>query len=145
MPILRPTALEIAKIRGDIFGLHRDERVKLNSGTSQESSLSPLLYMIYTNDSISGIPQHTEHDLIADCTALWTSSSTIASLSLRLQQSVDAFGSWSQPWKLNLQPTKSEMIRFSIHPRKKYEHPVTVEAEDTIINPINAASYLGVI
>lgn len=118
---------------------------QLNSGTPQGSPLSPLLYIIFTADSMTGIPQHTEHGLFADDTALWTSSNSIASLSLRLQQSVDAFGCWCKSWKLRLQPTKTEMIHFSVHPRKKYKHPVTVKVENTIIHPIDAARYLGVI
>ena len=118
---------------------------KLNSGTPQGSPLSPLLYIIYTADSMTGIPQHTEHGLFADDTALWTSSNTIASLSLRLQQSVDAFVSWCNSWKLKLQPTKTEMIHFTVHPRKKYKPPVTVKIENTTIQPVDTARYLGVI
>jgi len=91
----------------------------LDSGTPQGSPLSPLLYIIYTADSMNGIPQHTEHGLFADDTALWTSSNKISSLSSRLQQSIDAFESWCKSWKLKLQPSKTEMIHFNTHPRKK--------------------------
>ena len=118
---------------------------KLNSGTPQGSPLSPLLYIIYTADSMTGIPQHTEHGLFADDTALWTSSNKITGLSFRLEQSVDAFQSWCKSWKLKLQPTKTELLHFSIHSRKKYKHPVAVKVEDTIVRPIDAARYLGVI
>ena len=118
---------------------------KLNSGTPQGSPLSPLLYIIFTADSMNSIPPHTEHGLFADDTALWTSSKTIASLSFRLQQSVDAFGSWCKSWKLKLQPTKTEMIHFNTHPRKKYKNPLSIEVEGIIIHPVDAARYLGVI
>lgn len=118
---------------------------KLNSGTPQGSPLSPLLYIIYTSDSMTNIPQHTEHGLFADDTALWTSSNKTTGLTFRLQQSVDAFQSWCTSWKLKLQPTKTEMIHFSIHPRKKYKHPVAVKVEGTIVQPIDSARYLGVI
>ena len=118
---------------------------KLNSGTPQGSPLSPLLYIIYTADSMTGIPEHTEHGLFADDTALWTASNTIASLSLRLQQSVDAFVSWCNSWKLKLQPTKTEMIHFTVHPRKKYKPPVAVKIDNTTIEPVDSARYLGVI
>ena len=94
---------------------------------------------------MNGIPKHTEHGLFADDTALWTSSNTITSLSLRLQQSVDAFSSWCKSWKLKIQPTKTEMIHFNVHPRKKYKQPVSVKVEDTNIQPVDSARYLGVI
>ncbi|CAF4880760.1 unnamed protein product, partial [Rotaria sp. Silwood2] len=81
----------------------------LNSGTPQGSPLSPLLYIIYTADSMNGIPEHTEHGLFADDTTLWTSSNTTTSLSSRLQQSIDAFQSWCKSWKLKLQPTKPQL------------------------------------
>ncbi|CAF3295405.1 unnamed protein product [Rotaria sp. Silwood2] len=45
----------------------------LNSGTQQGSPLPPLLYIIYTADSTNEIPEHTEHGLFADDTALCSS------------------------------------------------------------------------
>ena len=116
----------------------------LKSGTPQGSPLSPLLYIIYTADSMNGISTHTEHELFADDTALWTSANTITYLTSRSQQSVDAFESWCKSWKLKLQLTKTELIHFSIHPRKKYEHPVEIKVENTIIKPQDYIRYLGV-
>ena len=133
----RTAAIEIENILSIPFNL--------NSGTPQGSPLSPLLYIIYTADSMNGIPNHTEHGLFADDTALWTSSSSIAWLNVRLQHSVDEFQSWCKSWKLKLQPKKTELIHFSVRPRKKYKHPVTVKVEDTIIEPLDSTRYLGVI
>ena len=133
----RTAAIEIENVLSRLF--------KLKSGTPQGSPLSPLLYIIFTADSMNGIPQHTEHGLFADDTALWTSSHNMSSLSSRLQESIDQFESWCKSWKLKLQPSKTEMIHFSIHPRKKYKHPVEVKVEDIIIKPLDATRYLGVI
>ena len=116
----------------------------LNSGTPQGSPLSPLLYIIFTADSMNGIPKHTEHGLFADDTALWTSSHTLVSLSSRLQHSVDEFQRWCKSWKLQLQPTKTELIHFSIHPRKTFKNPVKIKVENTIIKPMDSTRYLGV-
>ena len=93
---------------------------------------------------MNDIPPHTEHGLFAADTALWTSSNTMTSLSSRLQQSKDAFESWCKSWKLKLQSTKTELIYFSIHPKKKYKHPVQVTVENTIITPLDSTRYLGV-
>ncbi|CAF1684172.1 unnamed protein product, partial [Adineta ricciae] len=117
----------------------------LKSGTPQGCPLSPLLYILYTADLMNDIPSHTEHGLFADDTALWTSTISTTGLNLRLQQSIDAFESWCSSRKLKLQPTKTELIHFSIRPRKKYKNPVEVKMENTIITPVEHTRYLGVI
>jgi hypothetical protein len=118
---------------------------QLKSGTPQGSPLSPLLYIIYTADSMNGIPDHTEHGLFADDTALWTSSNRTSQLNVRLQESTDVFQRWCNAWKLQLQPTKTEMIHFSPHPRKRYKHPVAIKIEQSTIKPQDSTRYLGVI
>jgi len=133
----RNAAIEIENILSRSFNLM--------SGTPQGSPLSPLLYIIYTADSMNGIPTHTEHGLFADDTALWTAANTLTILSSRLQQSVDAFESWCKSWKLKLQPTKTELIHFRLHPRKQYKNPVHVKVENTTIRPLDSTRYLGVI
>ncbi|CAF4431794.1 unnamed protein product [Rotaria sp. Silwood2] len=117
----------------------------LNSGTPQGSPLSPLLYIIYTVDSMSGLPEHTEYGLFADDTALWTSSNTTSNLSSRLQQASDAFQSWCKSWKLKLQPTKTELVHFTLHPRRKFNNPVSVKIDAVTIQPTNSTRYLGII
>ncbi|CAF3278188.1 unnamed protein product [Rotaria sp. Silwood2] len=133
----KTAAIEIENILSRSFNL--------NSGTPQGSPLSPLLYIIYTADSMNGIPEHTEHGLFADDTALWTSSNTTTSLSFRLQQSIDAFQSWCNSWKLKLQPSKTELVHFTIHPRRKFKNPISVKIDDTIVKTSNSTRYLGVI
>lgn len=118
---------------------------QLKSGTPQGSPLSPILYILFTADSMNGIPDHTEHGLFADDTALWTSSNTTSNLSSRLQQSVVAFEKWCRCWKLKLQPSKTEMLHFNVHPRRKYKYEVSIKVEDTMIIPKDKSRYLGVI
>ncbi|CAF4488970.1 unnamed protein product [Rotaria socialis] len=116
------------------IGVFLSRQFNLKCDAPQGSPLSPLLYIIYTVDSMNKIPTHREHGLFGDNTALWTLAKTMTSLSFRLPQSVDAFEIWCKPWKLKLQPTKTEMVHFTIHPRKKYKHPVAVKVDNTIIN-----------
>ncbi|CAF1499505.1 unnamed protein product [Adineta ricciae] len=94
---------------------------------------------------MNDILPHTEHGLFADDSALWTTSNTLTSLAQRLEQSIDVFESWCKSWRLKLQPTKTEIIHFRLHPRKKYKHSVEVKVENTTIKPLDATGYLGVI
>ncbi|CAF0781543.1 unnamed protein product [Didymodactylos carnosus] len=55
----------------------------MRGGTPQRS---PLLYILFTSDSLSTIPSH--NNLFADDTALWGIANTTKSLSIRLQESV---------------------------------------------------------
>ncbi|CAF1504588.1 unnamed protein product [Adineta ricciae] len=94
---------------------------------------------------MNGTPTHAEHGLFVDDTALWTSGNTLTNLTSRLQQSIDAFENWCKSWKLKWQPTKTELIYVSIHPRKQYKNPVKVKVENTIIKPLDFTRYLCVI
>ena len=117
----------------------------LNSGTPQGSPLSPLLYIIYTADSMNGIPKHTEHGLFADDTALWTASQILSKLNATLQIAINEFEKWCQSWHLKLQPAKTELIHFSLHPNRKYPNPVQVTVSNTMIHPVTKTRYLGVL
>ncbi|CAF1073774.1 unnamed protein product [Rotaria magnacalcarata] len=94
---------------------------------------------------MNGIPPHTEHGLFADDTALWASSHQLANLNGRLQQSINEFEKWCKAWKLKQQPIKTELVHFSIHPRKKYKNPAQVKVENIIIQPATFTRYLGMI
>jgi hypothetical protein len=118
---------------------------ELKTRTLQGSPISPLLYIIFTADSMNSIPFGVDYGLFADDTAIFTSSNTTSTVRNRLQESINEFEKWCSSWKLVIQPTKTELIHFSPHPRKKYPNPVHLRVSNTIIRPQSSARYLGVI
>ncbi|CAF1331208.1 unnamed protein product [Rotaria magnacalcarata] len=94
---------------------------------------------------MNSIHQHIEHGVFADDTALWASSNTITNLKNRLQSSIDEIQNWCNAWKITIQPSKTEPLHFSLHPRKKYNNELEIETEGVTIKPVFSSSYLGII
>ena len=116
---------------------------ELRRGTPQGSLLSPLLYILYTNDSLLSNSNHTICNLFAEDTALWSSAPTTRGLQIRLQESIDAFSSWCHMWKVELQGEKTKLIRFTNHPRKKYP-PLRLFLNNSEVKETDFLKYLGV-
>jgi hypothetical protein len=83
-----------------------------NSGTPQGSPISPLLYIIFTADSMNATPFGVDYGLYADDTAIFTSSNTTSRVRDRLQESIEGFEKWCASWKLIIQPSKTELVQF---------------------------------
>ena len=132
----RTSLIELNSSISDTFELRR--------GNPQGSPLSPLLYILYTSDSLLSIPNHTISNLFADDTVLclWSSAPTTRRLQIRLQESIDAFSSWCHMWKLELQGERTKLIRFTNHSRKKYP-PLDLFVNNSEVKETDFLKYLG--
>ena len=112
----------------------------VRAGVPQGSTLSPLLYALYTSD----IPRTDKVELAmyADDTALYTTDRSAWILAERLQRAADALGDWFSKWRFEVNPEKSVAVLF---PRKRYETVSTIYLQGKPIPWESKVKYLGVV
>ena len=83
-------------------------------GVSHGTPLSFILFISYVCD----IPQplHAQVNLsqFADDIAIWAQAPGIRSINLRLQKYLNQILTWSDRWRINLNPGKTHLINFSL-------------------------------
>ena len=80
-------------------------------GLPQGSSLSPILYILFTNDFKLKFHQFIKMGCFADDTAFWTLPSSVKFLKQELlQKELYRFTDWSKYWKMSINPTKCSYI-----------------------------------
>ena len=85
------------------------------------------------------------HWLLADDTAMFTSSKITLDVWNRLQTSIIEFEKWYSWWELDTQSNNVQLIHFSSHPHKRYSNPIHFQIPNTTIRPQSSARYLGFI
>ena len=110
---------------------------KIGASVPQGSSISPLLYTLYTYD----IPQSTETKIFtfADDTAVLAVGENVIEATGRLQANLNKIQEWTIKWKTNLNNSKSVHVNFT---NKKEEH-LPIYLNQAVIPYANSAKYLG--
>ena len=111
------------------------------AGVPQGSVLSPLLFIIFTND----IPPPTRHirlSQFADDLAIWSTSSRPYLALDRLQHYLNRLQRYCNDWRIKLNPQKTTLLN---HYRLKPRHPVNdpIYLLDQPIHPSPTAKFLG--
>ena len=82
-------------------------------GVPQGSPLSPIFFTLYVTD----IPQPPDGPVnlsqFADDIAIWAQAPGIRSINQRLQKYLNQILTWSDRWRIKLNPGKTDLINFS--------------------------------
>ena len=117
-------------------------------GVPQGSALGPVKFIMYTEDLVSvinDVPPIIPH-FLADDTQLLMSSS-LAAVCRALEQCVHDVQVWCSSRRLQLNPTKTELIWFGseLNLDRIATADVSVRVGDTVIQPCDRVRDLGVV
>ena len=96
----------------------------LRQGLPQGSVLSPLLFLVFINDLMSGWPDGVEVSAFADDVAVWSRSRSITEATAGVQKAAERVEKWCDEWLMELSIGKCEVAVFSMDPKDTAAQPV---------------------
>jgi hypothetical protein len=112
----------------------------INAGVPQGSTLSPLLYALYTADIPTTL--HCEMATFADDTAMFATNKNIRFATIVMRRQLQTLGDWSKKWRIKINPQKSQAVIFTR--RRVHENP-EMKLLNQDIPYTHQATYLGVL
>ena len=88
-------------------------KINPKTGVSQDSVLSPLLFLIYVNDLSSLHHKQNSLSQFVDDTAQWAFNLNVRFAAKFLQQYLLNLAMWCAKWRIKLNPEKTKVIIFS--------------------------------
>ena len=120
---------------------HSDWKLQ-DLGLPQGSSLSPILYMLYTNDYEVKYSNFVAMGCFADDTAFWTTPAPKSNLRYKmLQKEISRFHDWTKYWKLSLNPSKCKTL--NIHKPRSQTIYHKYSLNNSILESVTEYKYLG--
>ena len=111
-------------------------------GLPQRSSLSPMLYNLFTNDFKLEFHKFIKMGCFADDTAFWTIPTPEKYLKQKiLQLELNRFCEWSKYWKMSINPQKCSFI--NIHKTNSFCPNFTYHIDQNPLEEVSSCKYLG--
>jgi ribonuclease HI len=115
--------------------------VKIREGVPQGGVISPTLFVIFINDITLGLPRHISRALHADDYALWNSSDSTCTATVRTQEALNITSKWAKDWCVTINSLKTVSTCFSLSTSKE-NIKLTINKEE--IPHEDTPTYLGV-
>lgn len=111
------------------------------AGTPQGSVLSPLLFILYTNDFPTPNSNSITFSQYADDIAIWLSGKNIPHMQKKLQNYLDEIEKWCKKWLVKINPDKTQVNCFH---RKRTVKPISLSLNNTALNLSHESTFLGI-
>ena len=114
---------------------------KTPKGVPQGGVLSPILFFVFSNDIVRGMPRKVLGAIYANDLVLWCSEEHLSTAKYRVQQALNILEGWTKRWLVRINPRKTTYTIFSLSTKEQkailHINVQTLLAEE---NP----TYLGV-
>ncbi|KAH7725652.1 endonuclease and reverse transcriptase-like protein [Aphelenchoides avenae] len=91
--------------------------------SDRRALLSPILFLIFIDDIIQGMPQEVQASLYADDLALWLKHERVETATEAMQTALNRLLGWSRQWKMEVNVDKMYSIVFTTDPHDARYRP----------------------
>ena len=111
------------------------------SGVPQGTVMGPLLFLLFINDLPSVVDPHTQVRLFADDCLVYRNIKSIQD-QIQFQRDLDALNDWGTSWGMKFNAKKCNIMTIS-----SKKNPLTkfYQLEDTVLQQVDSATYLGIL
>ena len=114
--------LSDCKAKVQVGGSH-SRSFRIRQGAPQGSVLGPVLFILFVDDITKDLPRGAHASLYADDLAIWSSSPDPLKASSVVQSSLTVLQTWSNLWRLPLNPKKCVLLFLYRSPSSHFPTP----------------------
>ena len=116
-------------------------KVNLKKGVPQGSAISPALFLIFINETVSATGPNVKNTLHADDFAIWSSCEYVTTANLQIQETVNRVSKWAMDWGLKINKSKTVCALFSLSTQAQ---KIKVKMDGQVLPQTDTPTFLGV-